>query len=190
MAYRLWTEAENQILREQYAESLNDDLAEQLGRSRKAVQKQAHNLGLKKSMAFMQSQKMRFSNGQIPWCKGIKFKRKNPSKSRKGRDGKPVGTVVTRPNGLVFIKVAKPRFWMLLYRKLWIDRNGPIPKGHVLQAIDGNKNNTSPENWRCVHRNELLQKVSSTAFGPEVHQSYKLLKKLKRTITEIEEKRP
>lgn len=36
------------------------------------------------------------------------------------------------------------------HRWLWQQKHGPIPDGHVLKCIDGDKTNTAPTNWECV----------------------------------------
>lgn len=36
------------------------------------------------------------------------------------------------------------------HRILWVQQHGPIPDGHVLKCLDGNKENTDPSNWTCV----------------------------------------
>ncbi|WP_274533932.1 HNH endonuclease signature motif containing protein [Nitrobacter vulgaris] len=33
---------------------------------------------------------------------------------------------------------------------LWELKNGPVPKGHMLKCLDGNKLNTDPDNWVLV----------------------------------------
>jgi len=35
---------------------------------------------------------------------------------------------------------------------LWEKAHGPVPKGHVLKSVDGDKANTDPGNWRPVPR--------------------------------------
>jgi len=36
------------------------------------------------------------------------------------------------------------------HRYLWEQQNGPIPAGHVLKCLDGNKTNTAPSNWELI----------------------------------------
>jgi hypothetical protein len=38
---------------------------------------------------------------------------------------------------------------------LWEQINGPIPKGHCLKCLDGNKRNTDPSNWELISRGLL-----------------------------------
>jgi hypothetical protein len=36
------------------------------------------------------------------------------------------------------------------HRWLWQHKHGPVPDGHALKCIDGDKTNTAPENWECI----------------------------------------
>lgn len=38
---------------------------------------------------------------------------------------------------------------------LWEKANGPIPEGHCLKCLDGDKTNTDPSNWECISRGLL-----------------------------------
>lgn len=42
-----------------------------------------------------------------------------------------------------------------IHRWLWEQRHGPIPDGHALKSLDGNKLNTDPSNWELVPRGLL-----------------------------------
>lgn len=44
------------------------------------------------------------------------------------------------------------RRYVLKHRWEWERANGPIPAGHALKCLDGNKQNTDPSNWECVPR--------------------------------------
>lgn len=36
------------------------------------------------------------------------------------------------------------------HRYLWEQQHGPVPEGHVLKCLDGDKTNTDPANWEAV----------------------------------------
>lgn len=38
---------------------------------------------------------------------------------------------------------------------LWTRKNGPVPEGHALKCLDGNKLNTDPSNWEAIPRGLL-----------------------------------
>lgn len=61
--------------------------------------------------------------------------------------------------GYVEISVAKPnpysnaeRHYVTKHRLLWEQLNGPVPEGHVLKCLDGDKTNTDPGNWMAIPR--------------------------------------
>lgn len=41
------------------------------------------------------------------------------------------------------------------HRYLWEQQNGPIPDGHVLKCLDGDKTNTDPSNWELIPQGML-----------------------------------
>lgn len=38
------------------------------------------------------------------------------------------------------------------HRWLWEREHGPVPEGHCLKCIDGDRTNTDPSNWECIPR--------------------------------------
>lgn len=42
------------------------------------------------------------------------------------------------------------RRYVLKHRHLWEAANGPVPEGHRLKSLDGNRANTDPSNWEAV----------------------------------------
>jgi hypothetical protein len=42
------------------------------------------------------------------------------------------------------------RRYVQKHRWLWEQANGPVPEGHRLKCLDGNKLNTDPENWKAI----------------------------------------
>lgn len=42
------------------------------------------------------------------------------------------------------------RRYVLKHRWLWEQKNGKVPKDHVLKCLDGDKQNTDPSNWEAV----------------------------------------
>lgn len=62
-------------------------------------------------------------------------------------------------DGYVYISVAETnphtgfeRRYVLKHVWLWEKANGPIPDGHCLKCLDGDKLNTDPSNWECIPR--------------------------------------
>ena len=47
------------------------------------------------------------------------------------------------------------RRYVLKHLYLWERKNGPVPEGMCLKAIDGNRQNTDPDNWVLIPRGVL-----------------------------------
>jgi hypothetical protein len=69
---------------------------------------------------------------------------------------KPVGTERIAKDGYLERKVNNDlplqRRWRAVHLVEWEAVNGPVPEGHCLKCLDGNKLNTSPDNWACIPR--------------------------------------
>lgn len=68
-----------------------------------------------------------------------------------------VGTETIDGNGYVKICVAEQNPWTgarthmaFKHRWLWEKANGPVPEGHALKCLDGDKTNCDPGNWIAV----------------------------------------
>lgn len=46
---------------------------------------------------------------------------------------------------------------VLKHKWLWEQKNGPVPKGHCLKALDGNRLNTDPSNWEAIPRGVAIR---------------------------------
>lgn len=68
----------------------------------------------------------------------------------------PVGTERLTADGYVERKVNDDlparRRWRAVHLIRWVEQNGPLPEGHALKCLDGNRANTDPANWICVPR--------------------------------------
>lgn len=73
---------------------------------------------------------------------------------------KPFGTKYngytrTTKDGYLEVRISEGVF-KLQHHVNWQLQNGPIPKGHVLQCIDGNKTNTHHSNWKPTTNSKLI----------------------------------
>jgi hypothetical protein len=109
-----------------------------------------------------------FQKGQIAHNAGKPFK---PSGSEKGwfkpgvRQGvavklyQPIGTERVSKDGYRERKVNDDlplqARWRAVHLVEWEAVNGPLPKGHALKCLDGDKTNTDPSNWTCIPRGIL-----------------------------------
>lgn len=105
-----------------------------------------------------------FVKGQTPQNKGKKmpfhpnsartqFKKGNVPHTYRG----PGHERVDQKDGYVVMVVAEVNphtgaatRQVLKHRYLWEQVNGPVPEGHRLKCLDGDKTNTDPSNWEAV----------------------------------------
>lgn len=182
MQKRFWTEPEVKVLIEMYPDEWNRDIAAKLGRDINSVAHKAGALGLKKSETFFKSDKSgrnhlvkvgsdtRFKKGQVSHNKGLKqsdfMSEESLSKTKATRFKKglvphnrlPIGSERVL-DGFVQVKVADGKLnhnWKQKNRWIWEQNNGPIPKGCVIEFIDGDTRNFDLSNLRMVTRKENI----------------------------------
>ena len=109
-----------------------------------------------------------FEKGSKPWNLGVKgYMGANPTSFKKGcapPNRKPIGSERICPkDGFVQIKVAEtdpytgfPTRYKHKHVHVWEQIHGPVPKGHVVAFIDGDKLNCEPENLMLITRQVLL----------------------------------
>lgn len=113
----------------------------------------------------------RFEKGQVPPNKG-KTMPYHPNSAatrfkKGGRTGraqeryKPIGTERVSKDGYRERKVhdglPMQSRWRMVQRIEWEAVNGPVPAGHALKCLDGNKLNTDPSNWELLPRAVLAR---------------------------------
>ena len=111
-----------------------------------------------------------FRKGNVPYNKGMKMPEDSRSGFRKGelngrsaQNYKPVGAERQAPHGYIERKVhdglPKASRWRRAHLIDWEAENGPVPEGHCLKCLDGDKTNTAPSNWICIPR-AMLPRLS------------------------------
>lgn len=82
----------------------------------------------------------------------------------------PVGTIRIDGEGYMRIKVRESnesdicygfgnvRIWPLMQRHLWVQHRGPIPPGHAVIFMDGDRSNCAIENLDCISRVDLMRR--------------------------------
>lgn len=73
---------------------------------------------------------------------------------------------------------------VLKHHWLWEKANGPVPDGHALKCLDGNRLNTDPSNWEAVPRG-LLPRLNGR-FGRDYDQAPDELKPTILAIAKLE----
>lgn len=108
-----------------------------------------------------------FKKGQAPANKGTKGlynvggNRTSFKPGQRPKNYKPVGYERIDRDGYALIKVQDDGPWHKRWRfkhvVLWEKVNGPIPKGHCLLFLDGNKLNITLENLQLITRAQLAR---------------------------------
>jgi hypothetical protein len=137
----------------------------------KATDKQIR--ALRKRQGWKTGRTGRFEKGSVPWTKGKKLPfNANSAKTqfKKGsRSGiaveiyKPIGAERLSGSGYLERKIHDgmplQSRWRAVHLLNWEAINGPIPKGHALKCLNGNRLNTDVSNWELVPR-ELLPRLN------------------------------
>jgi hypothetical protein len=110
-----------------------------------------------------------FPKGHVPANRGKKMPYNENSARTQFKPGqlpknvKYLGHERLSKDGFVEISVAErnphtgyERRYVLKHKYLWEKKNGPVPKGMCLLALDGNRLNTDPDNWELITRATLL----------------------------------
>lgn len=107
-----------------------------------------------------------FVKGQASWNKGKPMPSHPNSRKtqfRKGHRGgraealyKPIGTERLCKDGYLERKIHDglplQSRWRAVHLIRWEEINGPVPEGHCLKSLDGDKTNTDPSNWIAIPR--------------------------------------
>ncbi|MEY2689297.1 MAG: hypothetical protein RL375_3496 [Pseudomonadota bacterium] len=209
-----WTNAERQLLRDRYADTKSEVLAQQIGVPVHSVYQQAYALGLAKSEAFMASveacrlrrgdnigAEYRFKPGQVPANKGVKGLTgvQEACRANQFKPGDvphtwvPVGTYRVSKDGQLEVKFADepgpPKMrWMPVSRKVWIEANGPIPPGMVVAFRPGMHTTVAaeitPDRLELLSKADVLERNRWQHLPPELRQIVTLRASLTRAIND------
>lgn len=72
------------------------------------------------------------------------------------------------------------------HKWLWEKANGPVPDGHVLKCLDGDKTNTDPTNWEAIPK-AMLPRLNGR-FGRDYESAPPEVKPTIMAITKLEHK--
>lgn len=98
----------------------------------------------------------------------------------------PIG-MLKKKEGYTWRKVG-PKKWVQEHRRVWIEKNGPVPPGYVLTFADGNRENLDPENIILVTRAEmgLLNRWLKQSKDAEINEAKLNLVRLRIAATKRE----
>lgn len=204
MKRRMWTEAEDRILRKEYSRMQSGEIAARLGRTVRSVYTRASLMGLKKPETYRSeagkkgarhpgSIATRFREGHVPANKGKRmpddvYARCAPTMFREGNtpaNHRPVGSERVNAGGYVEVKVAEPNKWRMKHRVVWEEANGLIPEGYNIQFRNRNRQDVRIENLYLISRAEQLREENSmeSRYPEELRKVIRARGSLKRQIT-------
>ena len=159
-----------QYVREHAAGVYNKDLADQVnkkfGTNFNAVSMGSfkNRLGVKSGIdaTFMKgvrrSPATEFKKGHVPINKGTKGMFPNAGGATRFKKGHrphnflPVGSERCNVDGYWEVKVADPKTWKPKHVIVWEAANGPVPEGHCVIFLDGDKNHISLDNLALISK--------------------------------------
>ena len=101
---------------------------------------------------------------------------------------KPIGTERITKDGYIERKVNDDlplqKRWQPVQRIAWEAINGPLPEGHSLKCLDGNRQNVDPSNWIAIPR-ALLPRLNGI-HGRDYDKAPAELQPLILAITQLE----
>lgn len=215
MSRHLWTPSEVAALEESYSDSPTEVIARAIGCSLSAVYAKAAALGLKKSETYLASpaaqrlrrgggvgSECRFKTGHKAWNKGMKGLHIGGKETqfkpgcRSGRAlalYQPIGTERISKDGYIQVKINDDmplqNRWRGKHILVWEAANGPLPAGHAVTLLDGNKANCDPENLKLVTRRELMLRNTVHNLPTELKEVIDLKRYITRHINEKEKQR-
>lgn len=105
-----------------------------------------------------------FETGRAPWNKGRSFPPRGRSAETQFKAGKrgptwrPIGSETISSDGYLRRKVSDRSGrdnWASAHVLLWEQHHGPVPEGHVVIFVDGDKTHIELDNLALVNRGEL-----------------------------------
>lgn len=170
-SYRLFTEEQADFIREGYKSMSLSELTEAFNERFEGAK------SVKQIRSFTRNHKIksgrtgRFEKGQKAWNGGLAGKGICKPNSGTFKKGNVPGNIremgserICSKDGFVLVKVeeenpytgAKTRF-KHKHVVIWEEANGPVPEGHVIRFLDGDKTNITLENLGLFSRAESLQ---------------------------------
>jgi len=213
---RIWSEDDIAWLIALWPDVKSALVAEALGRRLKQCHGMAGKLGLRKSAEYLASADAcrlrrddnpgadhRFKPGMKPWNTGMKgwtaggrstetrFKKGRPA--HEARNYKPIGSLRLSRDGYLERKITDDqrlfpaRRWVGVHRLVWEAANGPVPAGHAVAFLSGQRTTIEAvitlDRLELVSRAELMRRNSyHTNYPPEIRRCIQLRGALVRKI--------
>lgn len=123
-------------------------------------------LGAMKNRRISSGRTGQFVKGRVSHNKGVKmpehvYEAAKATMFQKGllpHNTLPVGSEVVRTDGYIWVKISDtpnvPAYknWKFKHLIIWEQAHGPVPPGHVIIFLDGDKRNFDLDNLECISR--------------------------------------
>lgn len=153
--------------------------------------------GLRKREGWKTGRTGQFAVGSVPANKGKKMPFNANSATTQFKKGqlphnfRGAGHESIGDDGYVWVVTDQTNPWtgastwrVHKHRWLWEQQNGPVPDGHILKCLDGNKLNTEPSNWKAIPQG-VLPRLNSR-FGRSYDQAPAELKPTIMAVSQLE----
>jgi len=141
----------------------------------------------------------RYKKGHVPENKGKKmspevYEKVKATMFKKGNippNHRKVGDMRLNIYGCYEIKTAEPNKWTLYHRYIWEQKHGPVPDNYVVIHLDGNLQNNSIENLKCISRRSCvyMNYMKGWSDNPEITGLSSDIAKLKTVIKDKRSKK-
>lgn len=194
-----FTKQEEQKIKDEFltkpVKRLADELNTTYGRIMRFLKK--NDLVIPKEVIEKRKLDNRKKKGDVPFNKGRRQKDymtpeaiEKTKKTRFKKGNEPYNTNyngherVTK-DGYVEMRIMKGKY-VLKHLYNWEKINGKLPKSHCLLCIDGNKENTNPDNWKLISRIENMYRNSKHNYPKEIIPSLVLTKKIENKLNTLQ----
>ncbi len=215
----LWEPAEDAQLAARYPHERTTAIARDLGRTTAATYNRARKLGLAKSAEYLASPAAcrlrrednvgaacRFQAGHVPANKGLRRPGWAPGRmastqfkkgERRGvavRLYQPIGTERFSKDGYLERKVNDDlplqARWRAVHLVLWEAAHGPVPKGHAVTFLNGDRRDVRLDNLGLISRRELMARNSLHNLPKPLVETLHMLGALNRRIRRMAREEP
>lgn len=174
--YKHYSEAEDQIIIDNYKSKGNKEIGLMLGRPADGIKHRMRKLNLRRSQS--QIKKLAQSPNAGHYKKGNIPVNTNPNGN---------GAVSARKdkNGRIYLYIRiKKGVWIPYHKYIWEKKYGKLPEDHVIFFKDQNQYNCNIENLECISRKELLHR-NYTCLPESVRKTKRAINKLTKAINKL-----
>lgn len=196
-----WTDDEVKILIKMYPDHNCTQISKHINRSVISIESKAFRLKLKKEADWLNNPNAnKFVKGYakekgiIPHNKGKKqsdymsaeaiekIKGTHFKKGHKPVHASPIGSIVLRGQKddvkpYQWIKISEKK-WIPLHHKIWQEKNGKIPKNHIIIFKDSDHMNTVIDNLEMITKSELIDRNRDSKYPMELRELIRIKNQL------------